>query len=111
TSSQVSTPAPSEVPLTSGEVCDLAGMLPNGSPIPAEMARRVAGYSTTWTRLLTDPATGTPVDAKATSYAIPNSVRKTLVAQFMTCTFPGCTQPAEVTEVDHIDPFNHSDPT
>ena len=98
-------------PLTSGEVCDLAGMLPNGSPIPADMARRVAGYSTTWTRLLTDPATGTPVDAKATSYAIPNSVRKTLVAQFVTCTFPGCTQPAEVTEVDHIDPFNHSVPT
>ncbi|MCU4296353.1 hypothetical protein D3I60_04540 [Brevibacterium permense] len=98
-------------PLTSNEVCDLAGMLPNGSPIPADMARRVAGYSTTWTRLLTDPATGTPVDAKATSYAIPNSVRRTLVAQFVTCTFPGCTQPAEVSEVDHIDPFNHSDPT
>lgn len=100
-----------DAPLTSAEVCDLAGMLPDGSPIPADMARRVAGYSTTWTRLLTDPATGTPVDAKATSYAIPNSVRKTLVAQFVTCTFPGCTQPAEVTEVDHIDPFNHSDPT
>ncbi|MGZ1491108.1 HNH endonuclease signature motif containing protein [Brevibacterium sediminis] len=98
-------------PLTSNDVCDLAGMLPDGAPIPADMARRVAGYSTTWTRLLTDPATGTPVDAKATSYAIPNSVRKTLVAQFVTCTFPGCTQPAEVTEVDHIDPFNHSDPT
>ena len=98
-------------PLTSNEVCDLAGMLPNGSPIPADMARRVAGNSTTWIRLLTDPATGTPVDAKATSYAIPNSVRKTLVAQFVTCTFPGCTQPAEVSEVDHIDPFNHSDPT
>ncbi|MGJ5725175.1 HNH endonuclease signature motif containing protein [Brevibacterium sp. H602] len=100
-----------DAPLTSEEVCDLAGMLPDGSPIPADMARRVAGYSTTWTRLLTDPATGTPLDAKATSYAIPNSVRKTLVAQFVTCTFPGCTQPAEVTEVDHIDPFNHSDPT
>lgn len=104
-------PTGPDVPLTSSEVCDLAGMLPNGSPIPADMARRVAGYSTTWTRLLTDPASGTPVDAKATSYAIPNSVRKTLVAQFVTCTFPGCTQPAEVTEVDHIDPFNHSDPT
>ncbi|WP_231939344.1 HNH endonuclease signature motif containing protein [Brevibacterium siliguriense] len=104
-------PPASHAPLSSSEVCDLAGMLPNGSPIPADMARRVAGYSTTWTRLLTDPATGTPVDAKAMTYAIPNSVRKTLVAQFVTCTFPGCTQPAEVTEVDHIDPFNHSDPT
>ncbi len=104
-------PTAPDGPLSSDEVCDLAGILPDGSPIPADMARRVAGYSTTWTRLLTDPATGTPVDAKATSYAIPNSVRKTLVAQFVACTFPGCTQPAEVTEIDHIDPFNHSDPS
>lgn len=104
-------PTASDGPLPSVDVCDLAGMLPDGSPIPADMARRVAGYSTTWTRLLTDPATGTPVDARATSYAVPNSVRKTLVAQFVTCTFPGCTQPAEITEIDHIDPFNHSDPS
>jgi hypothetical protein len=97
--------------LSSEEVCDLAGMLPDGSPIPADMARRVAGYSTTWTRLLTDPATGTPIDAKAKTYAIPNNVRKTLVAQFVTCTFPGCTLPAEVSEIDHIDPFNHADPS
>lgn len=102
---------PSDAPLTSDEVCNLAGTLPDGSPIPADMARRVAGYSTTWTRLLTDPATGTPVDAKATTYAIPNSIRRTLVAQFVTCTFPGCTRPAETTEIDHIDPFNHSDPS
>ena len=43
-------------PLTSEEVCNLAGMLPDGSPVPADMARRVAGYASTWTRLLTDPA-------------------------------------------------------
>jgi transposase-like protein len=104
-------PTPAAGPLSSAEVCDLAGMLPDGSPIPADMARRVAGYSATWTRLLTDPATGTPVDAKAETYAIPNSVRRTLVAQYVTCTFPGCTMPAETSEVDHIDPFNHADPS
>ncbi|WP_181273313.1 HNH endonuclease signature motif containing protein [Brevibacterium oceani] len=101
---------PAAKQLSSEEVCDLAGMLPDGSPIPADMARRVAGYSTTWTRLLTDPATGTPIDAKAKTYAIPNNVRKTLVAQYVTCTFPGCTLPAETSEVDHIDPFDHADP-
>ncbi|UVI34668.1 HNH endonuclease signature motif containing protein [Brevibacterium spongiae] len=104
-------PSPATEQLTSEEVCDLAGMLPGGSPIPADMARRVAGYSTTWTRLLTDPATGTPIDAKAQTYAIPNNVRKTLVAQYVTCTFPGCTLPAETSEVDHIDPFDHVDPS
>ncbi|MDN5876749.1 MAG: hypothetical protein L0H69_08735, partial [Brevibacterium sp.] len=56
------------------DVCDLAGMLPDGSPLPADMARRLAGYASTWTRILTDPATGTPLDAKATSDTIPNSL-------------------------------------
>ena len=102
--------APAE-PLTSEEVCDLAGMLPDGSPVPADMARRVAGYASTWTRLLTDPATGTPVDAKAMTYTIPNSIRKTLIAQYVTCTFPGCTLPADTAEVDHIDPFDLDDPS
>ena len=98
-------------PLTSEEVCDLAGMLPDGSPVPADMARRVAGYASTWTRLLTDPATGTPVDAKAMTYAIPNSIRKTLIAQYVTCTFPGCTLTADTAEVDHIAPFDQDEPS
>lgn len=95
---------------SSANVCDLAGMLPDGSPLPADMARRLAGYSSTWTRILTDPATGTPLDAKATSYTIPRSVRQTLTAQWLTCTVPGCTRRAETSEVDHIEPFNHDEP-
>lgn len=55
---------------TDADVCDLAGMLPDGSPLPADMARRLAGYASTWTRILTDPATGTPLDAKAINYTI-----------------------------------------
>src|SRR5690625_6319081 len=102
--------APAE-PLTPEEVCDLAGMLPAGSPAPADMARRVAGYASTWTRLLTDPATGTPVDAKAMTYTIPNSIRKTLIAQYVTCTFPGCTLTADTAEVDHIAPFDQDEPS
>ncbi|GAA1842466.1 HNH endonuclease signature motif containing protein [Brevibacterium marinum] len=95
---------------TAANVCDLAGMLPDGSPLPADMARRLAGFSSTWTRILTDPATGTPLDAKATSYTIPNSIRQTLAAQWMNCTAPGCTRRADVTEVDHIVPFDHDNP-
>ncbi|MGO2152279.1 MAG: HNH endonuclease signature motif containing protein, partial [Brevibacterium aurantiacum] len=95
---------------TDADVCDLAGMLPDGSPLPADMARRLAGYASTWTRILTDPATGTPLDAKAINYTIPNSVRQPLSAQWMNCTMPGCTRRAELTEVDHIIPFDHSSP-
>ncbi|SDT01066.1 HNH endonuclease [Brevibacterium sandarakinum] len=112
---EVSTTTPSstnnsEDQWASADVCDLAGMLPDGSPLPADMARRLAGYASTWTRILTDPATGTPLDAKATSYTIPNSIRQPLAAQWMNCTMPGCTRRAESTEVDHIDPFDRNSP-
>ncbi len=89
---------------------DLPGTLPDGSPIPADMARDLASHSSTWTRILTDPATGTPIDAKASTYAIPRDVRRTLIAQWVTCTIPGCSRKAENTEIDHIDPFDHEDP-
>ncbi|RBP65109.1 HNH endonuclease [Brevibacterium sanguinis] len=89
---------------------DLPGTLPDGSPIPADMARDLASHSSTWTRILTDPGTGTPIDAKASTYAIPRDVRRTLIAQWVTCTIPGCSRKAENTEIDHIEPFDYEDP-
>ncbi|MCT1449035.1 hypothetical protein M3G43_17450, partial [Brevibacterium casei] len=38
---------------------NLPGTLADGSPIPAETARRIAAGAPTLTRILTDPATGT----------------------------------------------------
>lgn len=95
---------------TDSDVCDLAGMLPDGSPLPADMARRLAGHASTWTRILTDPATGTPLDAKATTYTIPNNIRQTLAAQWLNCSMPGCPRRAQTSEVDHIIPFDHDNP-
>ncbi|QQT69945.1 DUF222 domain-containing protein [Brevibacterium casei] len=89
---------------------NLPGVLADGSPIPAETARRIAAGAPTLTRILTDPATGTPLNAQALTYAIPKPVRRTLINQWATCTFPGCTRLAEKTEIDHVDPFNHTDP-
>ena len=89
---------------------ELPGTFSNGAPIPADMARRVAGHAKSWTRILTDPASGTPVDAKATTYQIPANVRSTLVAKWQACTIPGCTWRAETTEIDHIIPFDHDRP-
>ena len=96
--------------LTLADSGDLPGVFSDGSPIPAETARRIAGHSKSWTRILTDPATGTPVDAKAMTYQIPANVRQTLVAQWQSCTIPGCTRRAETTEIDHIIPFDHDHP-
>lgn len=89
---------------------ELPGVLPEGSPIPAETARRIAGYSSTMTRILTDPATGTPLDAKATTYRVPNNVRSTLIAKWAVCSVPGCSRRAATSEIDHIIPFFHLDP-
>lgn len=89
---------------------ELPGILPDGSPIPADLARQLAGDSPSLTRILTDPATGTPLDAKATSYSIPKDLRRTLIAQWTTCTIPGCTRRAVNTEIDHVIPFFHLDP-
>lgn len=89
---------------------ELPGTLADGSPVPAETARRIAGRSKTLTRILTDPATGTPIDAKAKTYRIPNDVRKTLIAQWAICTVPGCSRRAEKAEIDHVIPFDHDHP-
>lgn len=89
---------------------DLPGTFTDGSPIPADMARKIAGRSKTIQRILTDPATGTPLDAKATSYAVPKDLRKTLVEQWTTCTVPGCPRAAMKAEIDHVIPFFHLNP-
>lgn len=89
---------------------ELPGTLADGSPVPAETARRIGSRSKTLTRILTDPATGTPVDAKPTTYRIPNDVRKTLIAKWAICTAPGCSRKAEKSEIDHIIPFDHDHP-
>lgn len=96
--------------LTLAGECELPGVFSDDSPIPADTARRIAGHSKTWTRMLTDPATGTPVDAKAKTYQIPSNVRQTLVAKWRTCTIPGCLGRAENTEIDHIIPFDRDHP-
>lgn len=89
---------------------ELPGIFSDGSPIPAETARRIAGNCSTWTRILTDKATGTPIDAKSANYSIPANLRLPLAAKWQSCTAPGCTLRAENSEVDHLIPFDHDHP-
>ncbi|WP_434593616.1 HNH endonuclease signature motif containing protein [Brevibacterium sp. 1718] len=89
---------------------DLPGTFADGSPVPVEVARNIAGRSKSIQRILTDPATGTPIDAKATTYQVPRDLRKTLVEQWTVCTVPGCVRRAEKSEIDHVVPFFYLDP-
>src|SRR5699024_4724238 len=76
-----------------------SGIFSDGSPVPAETTRAIAGECMTWTRILTDRATGTPIDAKALTYHIPASVRLPLAAKWQSCSVPGCIRRAETSEV------------
>jgi hypothetical protein len=76
------------------------GELAGYGPIPAEVARRIAGDAT-WRRLLTDPISGVLLDYGRTTYRPPAGLADFVRARDRTCRFPGCRRPAEKCELDH----------
>ncbi len=77
-------------------------------PITAAMARELA-QDGTWRRLLTDPA-GLVTDVATTTYRPGADLTRTIIARDVTCTFPGCRQPATRCDLDHITPYDPSQP-
>src|SRR5699024_8710247 len=69
-------------------------------------AEALAGGCSTWYRMFTDPATGTPIDGRSKSYYIPADVRAPLIGKWQSCSTPRCTRRAETSEIDHIIPFD-----
>ena len=83
---------------------DEPGELEGCGPIPADMARRIAADpSGTWRRLLTDDA-GVLVDSSRT-YRPPAALAEFVRARDRHCRFPGCSQPAIRSELDHQKPW------
>lgn len=81
-----------------------------GQPLPADLARTVAASSTTWYRMLTDPATGRVLDDVALKYEPDRATRLSVLGAWQTCTLPGCSRPAHECEIDHGVPFDHAQP-
>lgn len=78
----------------------------NGSPCTHELARLLAwSPDGRWQRLVTDPLTGTLLDAGTNTYAIPDRLRKAARLRDRTCRFPGCAARAESTDTDHVRPW------
>ena len=112
---------------------DQPGELGGYGPIPASMARELA-HRGSWTTVLTDEhgalrtdgghravrthdehgATRTDGGDRAGSqrdrYRPGAELTRTVLARDVTCTWPGCRQPAQRCDLDHIEPFDHSDP-
>ncbi|MCB0920614.1 MAG: DUF222 domain-containing protein [Actinobacteria bacterium] len=78
----------------------------NGSPCTHELASLLAwSPDARWQRLVTDPLTGTLLDAGTRKYEIPERLRKAVRLRDRTCRFPGCTRRAEYTDTDHVVPW------
>ncbi len=83
---------------------DCPGELAGVGPIPAELAREIAGDAN-WTRILTDPRSGTLLDYGTTTYRPPQSLADKVVAKHQRCRQPGCRVPAARCHIDHTMPF------
>ena len=88
---------------------DLPGDLAGYGPIPAHVAREIA-QDATWSRILTEPASGAFVERSRGTYRPGADLTRTVITRDVTCTYPGCRQSAARSELDHIEPFNHADP-
>ncbi|ANN16573.1 hypothetical protein SD37_13515 [Amycolatopsis orientalis] len=72
-------------------------------PVPDWLVREIASDpESTWSRLITDPATGQLLEAGADQYRSPASLARLIKARDRVCTHPGCHRPAEFSEIDHI---------
>ena len=89
-------------------LADNPGELDGFGPIPAQVARCLAADST-WRRLVTDPVDGHLLDYGSTVYSPPAPLREYLLARDQTCRFPGCSQPAIRTDLDHTEAFSGDD--
>ncbi|MBI1377392.1 MAG: DUF222 domain-containing protein, partial [Frankiales bacterium] len=74
----------------------------NGTPIPAQIAREVAGVAESWRRLVVDPVDGHLLDYGTRQY-LPAALREHVLHRDPICRRPGCTRRAQ--EMDHALPF------
>lgn len=86
------------------------GILGGYGAIPASIARELASDGK-WRRFITDPITGNLLDYGRERYEPPQALVDFLMARDQTCRFPGCRQPARVTDIDHAHPWEEGGET
>ena len=78
--------------------------------IPASIGRKLAADGK-WKRFITDPITGNLLDFGRDSYLPPQHLVDFLIARDRICRFPGCSQPAHRTDIDHAKPWEENGET
>lgn len=77
----------------------------DGMPVPADLAREVAGYAKAFRRMVTAPVTGHLLDYGRLVY-LPEPLRTYVLARDGGCRTPGCTNRAgSRLQLDHAVPF------
>lgn len=104
-----SVPSPKADVLVTVPVFSLLGLtdepadLDNYGPIPASMARRlVTEDAGSFYRLLVDPRDGAPLEIGRNSYRLTEALKRWLRMRDGKCTFPGCSNPSQDNESDHL---------
>lgn len=91
---------------------DAPAVLDGTIPIPAAMARMIAAEESVWFRVLTDPVDGSFLPVPATQYRPPLAMREHLRLRDPVCAVPGCGRStSSCSESDHIEEYDHDDPT
>jgi len=70
-------------------------------PIDPVTARRLTAGAKSFLRILTHPETGAVLSVGRTRYTVPPDLRRHLQIRDLTCRFPGCSMPAERSDIDH----------
>ncbi|NKE10228.1 DUF222 domain-containing protein [Kocuria subflava] len=92
--------APPGAPSTPPESTSAPELVGYGAICPSTAVEIAAG-SSSWSRLLTDPATGQITQYSRDTYTVPAGLRRMLQIRDATCRFPGCRRPAMRCDIDH----------
>lgn len=84
---------------------DKPAVLAGAGPVDAETARRLAGTSSGWDRILTDPISGDVLSVDR--YTPSAQLKRTLQARDQHCRFPGCRLAVMRCDIDHTIDFAH----
>ncbi len=94
--------------MTLAGVSEAPGMLDGTIPVPAALAREIAGGQSVWHRILTDPLSGTFLPLPQDRYTPTPAMLEHLRLRSPLCAVPSCTRPAAwASEADHIEEFDH----
>lgn len=86
----------------STEPADLAGY----GPIDPKTAATLLGAARSFTRVLTDPITGTQQIVDPHKYRLSEQLKRDIRLRDTTCGFPHCDTPAWRCDIDHITPWH-----